>query len=190
MAERVVQVYLKARAIVDALARMPCGIATITPRGHFIRDYNDLRQLALEAQPGLDERLLGKSIPVRQTAPGEGGGEASFIEIEAYARQILEQFARLLPSEPMPRPAVEAMRAGRGDHGPDQAGKPWSRAEDAELAAACDAGESIRDLAASHRRTEGAIRSRLLRLGKLTVGSNATDGPDPSFHGTPDDALF
>jgi hypothetical protein len=91
MAARVVHIYAKARAFVDALGKMPRGVYAITPRGHFARDYNTLRKLALEAEPNLDERLLGRYIPVRQTASGEEISEASFVEIETYARQIMEQ---------------------------------------------------------------------------------------------------
>jgi hypothetical protein len=86
----------------------------------------------------------------------------------------------LLPPEQVPRP-VQATRVGRGGKAPDQAGNPWGQAEDAQLAAAFDAGQSIRDLAPTHRRTEGAIHSRLLRLGRLTLVPNARDGSDPAL---------
>jgi hypothetical protein len=50
---------------------------------------------------------------------------------------------------------------------PAKAGKPWSPAEDAQLAEEFDAGEKIAELARRHERTYGAIRTRLVRLGKL-----------------------
>jgi hypothetical protein len=55
-----------------------------------------------------------------------------------------------------------------GDKQPSSnAGKPWSLNEDARLAEDFDAEMSIAELAEKHRRSRGAIRSRLVRLGKL-----------------------
>lgn len=50
---------------------------------------------------------------------------------------------------------------------PAGAGKPWDAEEDRSLVANFESGTSIEDLAKSHERTEGAIRSRLMKLGKL-----------------------
>jgi hypothetical protein len=50
---------------------------------------------------------------------------------------------------------------------PENAGKPWTSEEDDRLAAAYDAGQGLNELAAAHGRTRGAIRSRLIRLGKI-----------------------
>ncbi len=50
---------------------------------------------------------------------------------------------------------------------PPKAGKSWSEAEDHELVAAFESGKSEKELAAKHQRTLGAIRSRLIKLGKL-----------------------
>jgi len=47
------------------------------------------------------------------------------------------------------------------------AGKPWDAEEDESLVADFESGTSIAELAQMHERTEGAIRSRLMRLGKL-----------------------
>jgi hypothetical protein len=52
-------------------------------------------------------------------------------------------------------------RAARG------AGKPWDGEEDESLVADFESGTAIAELAQMHQRTEGAIRSRLLKLGKL-----------------------
>lgn len=49
---------------------------------------------------------------------------------------------------------------------PSNAGASWTEKEDRALAAAFDHGISVTELAAIHDRTEGAIRSRLLRLGR------------------------
>lgn len=43
-------------------------------------------------------------------------------------------------------------------------GQPWDKDEDQRLIAAFKTGQSVRQLAKAHIRTEGAIRSRLKRL--------------------------
>jgi hypothetical protein len=50
---------------------------------------------------------------------------------------------------------------------PGAAGKPWDAEEDESLVADFESGTTIAALAQTHERTEGAIRSRLMRLGKL-----------------------
>jgi hypothetical protein len=50
---------------------------------------------------------------------------------------------------------------------PGAAGKPWDVEEDESLVADFESGTTIAALAQTHERTEGAIRSRLMRLGKL-----------------------
>jgi hypothetical protein len=50
---------------------------------------------------------------------------------------------------------------------PAGAGRPWDAEEDQSLVADFESGTSIGDLPRSHQRTEGAIRSRLMKLGKL-----------------------
>ena len=47
------------------------------------------------------------------------------------------------------------------------AGRPWSAADDAALAAAFDSGSTIGALAVQMERTRGAITARLVRLGKI-----------------------
>ena len=54
------------------------------------------------------------------------------------------------------------------------AGKPWTEAEDQQLAAAFDAGTAVAALAQTHQRTPGAITSRLIRLGRLQVNTNSS----------------
>lgn len=53
---------------------------------------------------------------------------------------------------------------------PENAGKPWSDAEDEQLKAAFSSGASAKDLVALHGRTAGAISSRLVRLGLINIG--------------------
>lgn len=56
---------------------------------------------------------------------------------------------------------------------PDNAGKSWSASEDDTLRAAFDAGIDIKELATQHGRTEGAIASRLVRVGRITEQAEA-----------------
>ncbi len=50
---------------------------------------------------------------------------------------------------------------------PAEAGKSWSTEEDQTLIAEFEKGTSIKDLAQKHQRTQGAIHSRLMKLGKV-----------------------
>jgi len=51
---------------------------------------------------------------------------------------------------------------------PEHAGKPWTPEEDKSLFASFDRGTPVRQMAAEHGRTEGAIAARLVRLGRLS----------------------
>lgn len=51
------------------------------------------------------------------------------------------------------------------------AGTPWKEKENQQLVSAFDAGRTVGQLAKNHQRTEGAIRSRLLHLGKVKPNS-------------------
>lgn len=50
---------------------------------------------------------------------------------------------------------------------PARAGKGWSDKEDKRLTSAFDSGLSIKQLAIKHQRTEGSIRSQLVKLGEM-----------------------
>lgn len=50
---------------------------------------------------------------------------------------------------------------------PQNAGTPWTEEEQQKLIEAFDKGSSIKELAANHERTSGAIHSRLVSLGKI-----------------------
>jgi len=52
---------------------------------------------------------------------------------------------------------------------PDNAGKPWLSQEDEDLIIAFEDGVTIQELARRHQRTVGSIKSRLVKLGKLTA---------------------
>jgi hypothetical protein len=50
---------------------------------------------------------------------------------------------------------------------PDNAGKAWADEEDHRLVSAFDSGKTTKQLAEEHQRTEGSIRSRLVKHGKI-----------------------
>ena len=52
---------------------------------------------------------------------------------------------------------------------PEKAGKPWSEEEDRQLVEKFDGGKSFKELSEEHKRTEGAIKSRLLKFGKISL---------------------
>ena len=73
--------------------------------------------------------------------------------------QSLNALERLSPSE------------GRERSLPDNAGKPWNGEEDRLLVEAFDSGASLKQMTVKHCRTEGAIASRLVKLGKVSERS-------------------
>lgn len=70
-----------------------------------------------------------------------------------------------------PELIAEALAAAvtvlRGRPRPESAGQPWTAEEDAQLWAEYDAGMRIADIARQHRRSRGAITSRLVRCGRI-----------------------
>lgn len=52
---------------------------------------------------------------------------------------------------------------------PQKTGAPWSEDEDRKLLSLFDAGRSIQELAATHERTAGAVRARLLKYGRINA---------------------
>jgi hypothetical protein len=52
---------------------------------------------------------------------------------------------------------------------PERAGKPWDEAEDKRLLQAYDANTTIPELARQHERTQGSIRARLEKLGRIPM---------------------
>ena len=53
------------------------------------------------------------------------------------------------------------------DDSPERAGSAWTRREDEELEKRFDEGASVKGLSQRHKRTTGAVRSRLKKLGKM-----------------------
>lgn len=54
---------------------------------------------------------------------------------------------------------------------PANTGKAWDKTEQEQLCRDFDAGTSIRELASRHNRTQSAIQSRLVKLGRITLPS-------------------
>ena len=52
---------------------------------------------------------------------------------------------------------------------PGKASQPWTEEEDRRLLAAFDAGRALGEVAAEHQRTQGAIRARLVKYGRLAA---------------------
>ncbi len=59
-------------------------------------------------------------------------------------------------------------RSKRQESLPENAGKAWSTEEDHLLIEKFDKGVPVKELARHHKRTEGAIKSRLVKLGKIS----------------------
>ncbi|HYF42124.1 MAG TPA: hypothetical protein VEA35_06700 [Ramlibacter sp.] len=56
---------------------------------------------------------------------------------------------------------------------PPNAGKPWSPEDDARLAAAFDAGQTLDQLPALFGRTRHSVEARLVKLGRLQTAVGA-----------------
>jgi hypothetical protein len=67
----------------------------------------------------------------------------------------------------------EVEKEKRRERLPANFGKPWSEGEDKAIALAFDAGVAIPEMARSHARTQGSIRLRLEKLGKLPPSGEA-----------------
>ena len=70
----------------------------------------------------------------------------------------------------------EAERERRRERLPANFGKPWSEGEDRAIAAAFDAGVALAEVARKHARTQGSIRLRLEKLGKLPPSGEGRGG--------------
>jgi len=74
-----------------------------------------------------------------------------------------------------PNAAITSLSEKDKDPSLTQAGKPWTEEEAQRLLVAFDAGTPMDELARSHGRTKGGIRSRLVRLGRLEAPGRAAD---------------
>ena len=110
-------------------------------------------------------------------------GEAAQI-LEALARGIDPETGEVFP-EDSPLNSTHVIRAlfmgakALGEHpippkakrlpieGQEHAWQQWTKEEEDRMVAAFDQGVSIDELAATHKRKTGGIRSRLIKLGRL-----------------------
>ena len=74
----------------------------------------------------------------------------------------------------------EVERERRRERLPANFGKPWSEGEDRDIAVAFDSGTGIPEMARKHSRTQGSIRLRLEKLGKLPPSGEARYESRPS----------
>jgi hypothetical protein len=59
---------------------------------------------------------------------------------------------------------------------PSNAGKPWSKIEDAQMCEEMRRGINYQEIARLHDRTVGSIVARLMRLGKISANTNHSHG--------------
>lgn len=64
---------------------------------------------------------------------------------------------------------LSAIPPSKKNHLPHNAGKPWTQAEEEKLLGEFDSGMTTIAIAKAHGRSKGAIESRLVALGKITV---------------------
>jgi hypothetical protein len=94
--------------------------------------------------------------------PGDGGGMPAGSPLQSpdvvralfLAAETLEARVRL---------------GRRNTNLPRNAGKPWSKEEDARLLASFDGGIAVEALATTHERTRAGIEARLVKHGRLEL---------------------
>ena len=87
-------------------------------------------------------------------------------ETSPYNRpEVIRALARAIAE--MQR-ANEKERQQRKRALPPNAGKPWSKEEERQLADEFDKGMPAKEIAAKHARTRGSITARLVRIGKVS----------------------
>ena len=124
----------------------------------------EAKQLIQALARGIDH-ATGEVLPADNPLNSPHVIRALFLAAEALDL-LARPSAPTVPPPPPPRPRPPA---------PGKAGKPWTPEEEQELAAAFDAGTTVPALARAHQRTNGAITSRLIRLGRLQPDNNPAD---------------
>ncbi len=115
---------------------------------------------ALEAQVAREQQTLSEEpyafdIAMLRQQTNVDWNSTSLIESEFSNQEVV--------------PTHENTHAKKKASTPPNAGKPWNKEEDEALIRAFDAGTPIQVLATKHERTTGAITSRLLRHGRMTI---------------------
>ena len=176
-ARRLVHEHLDAY-LAEFLDHCTAWIAKMLPE----RRYDILvRYYGLDRKPGTTLTALAAKYSISHQRVRQLRWSAFRLLAHRVHKQQLEQMALaaaqkiLYPSDfvanphiedllsPTPRlPSTRIMRRGL----PANAGQLWTEGEEQRLITDYKAGDSIKDLAAKRRRTESAIRSRLVRLGR------------------------
>lgn len=118
-----------------------------------------------EDEPRRTLRLLARGVDPQSGQPLEGDGplqrpeviRALFLAVELLAGG--RAYASAIAGGRRPRRPRRAPSSGTGSR--------WTPEEEQRLVAGFDGGEPLEALARQHARTRGAIRSRLIRLGKI-----------------------
>jgi hypothetical protein len=71
-------------------------------------------------------------------------------------------------------PVRSGERSATQKNQPENAGRPWSDEEEAQLGKAFESGKTIFDLAQEHKRSRIAIEARLVKLGKISAPQSGT----------------
>jgi hypothetical protein len=109
---------------------------------------------------GIDP-ATGKPFAADSTYQHPDTVRALFFAIRALEQRAPQALSQQTPGPGKPRPDKSGRPA------PEKAGQPWSEEEDARLGQAYDSGQSIEELAQTHKRSKWAIEARLARLGKI-----------------------
>jgi len=105
---------------------------------------------------GIDPRT-GEPFPV--DSPYQ---DSDTVRALYYAVQTLEN------------PARTGERSAPQKNQPENAGRPWSDEEEAQLRQAFESGKTVLDLAQEHKRSRIAIEARLVKLGKISAPQSGT----------------
>ncbi|MGC8517150.1 MAG: hypothetical protein ACP5P4_01315 [Steroidobacteraceae bacterium] len=127
-------------------------------------------------QPSRALEVLNALIHGLDPLSGEPLSEGSVLHRAEVLRALLSAHDALQQA---------GVRAQRRAQLPDNVGRSWSEAEQAELLAAFKEGATPAALAAKHRRTLRAIETRLERLGLLKPEERMTRGGFPGVSETP-----
>lgn len=125
----------------------------------------------VEARRVLDALIQGVDPETGDILPSD-----ALVRTSVIRNALLVALEALRDNEPPPH-----AKAGS----PARAGVPWTTEEDDTLRAAFTRGDSVGQLGSDHGRTNGAIKSRLMRLGLLAVVDAMLPSvavPEPTAH--------
>ena len=127
-----------------------------------------------EAQQVIDVLASGVDPETGEVLPAGSPLNSPHVIRALFLASRALQLQAAAPAKPSPKPKA-AKPAGT----PTNAGTAWTDEEANRLAAAFDAGADVAQLARDHQRSTGAIRARLIRLGRLQPDDQASDQAGP-----------